>query len=100
MERLTLCLAPTGGGHATHRRVGQIQNLFTKIGEAFRRSLFRNSSDRRSDFPPKFMVDPALGGWQIKLHKIPAEAHVLSERREESLTLGGRENGYDETFRS
>jgi oligoendopeptidase F len=80
-------------------RVGQIQNLFTKIGEAFAFVVpeIQAIDDTTSE---KFVVDPALADWRIKLHKIRRmKPHVLSEPEERILALGAAAlNGYDDTF--
>jgi len=80
-------------------RVGQIQNLFTKIGEAFAfvAPEIQAIDDRTFE---KFVIDPALAEWRIKLHKIRRlKPHVLSEPEERILALGAAAlNGYDDTF--
>jgi oligoendopeptidase F len=80
-------------------RVGQIQNLFTKIGEAFAFVVpeIQAIDDRTFE---KFVIDPALAEWRIKLHKIRRlKPHVLSEPEERILALGAAAlNGYDDTF--
>ena len=80
-------------------RVRQIQNLFTKIGEAFAFVVPEIQAIDDETFA-KFIVDPALSDWRIKLHKIRRlKPHVLSEREERILALGAAAlNGYDETF--
>src|SRR4029077_5098782 len=80
-------------------RVGQMQNLFTKIGEAFAFVVPEIQAIDDQTFA-KFMVDPALAEWQIKLHKIRRlKPHVLSEPEERILALGAAAlNGYDDTF--
>src|SRR6202022_2861649 len=80
-------------------RVGQIQNLLTKIGEAF---AFVVPEIQAIDDQTlaKFFADPALADWRIKLHKIrPLKPHVLSEPEERILALGAAAlSGYDDTF--
>src|SRR5256714_6255138 len=80
-------------------RVGQIQNLFTKIGEAFAFVVPEIQAIDDRSFA-KFMVDSALTDWRIKLHKIRRfKAHVLSEKEERILALGAAAlAGYDDTF--
>ena len=80
-------------------RVGQIQNLFTKIGEAFAFVVPEIHAIDDTTFE-KFVVDPALADWRIKLHKIRRmKPHVLSEPEERILALGAAAlNGYDDTF--
>lgn len=80
-------------------RIGQIQNLFTKIGEtsAF---LVPEIQAIPDDKFAKFIVDPALAEWQTQLKKIRRlRAHVLSEPEERILALGAVAlDGYDDTF--
>ena len=80
-------------------RVGQIQNLFTKIGEAFAFVVPEIQAIDDETFA-KFVVDSALAGWRIKLHKIRRlKQHVLSEPEERILALGAAAlNGYDDIF--
>src|SRR5437016_12560466 len=79
-------------------RVGQIQNLFTKIGEAFAFVAPEIQAIDDQTFA-KFIVNPALADWRIKLHKIRRlKPHVLSEPEERILALGAAAlNGYDDT---
>ena len=80
-------------------RIGQVQNLLTKIGEtaAFVVPEIQAISDEEF---AKFIVDPALKDWQIKLHKIRRmKPHVLSVPEERLLALGSVAlSGYDDTF--
>ena len=80
-------------------RIGQIQNLFTLIGEAF---AFVVPEIQAIDDPTfeKFVSDPTLANWKIKLHKIRRmKPYVLSEAEERILALGAAAlNGYDDTF--
>jgi oligoendopeptidase F len=80
-------------------RVGQIQNLFTKIGEIFAFVVPEIQAIDDGTFE-RFVVDPALAEWRIKLHKIRRmKPHVLSEPEERILALGAAAlNGYDDTF--
>ncbi len=80
-------------------RVGQIQNLLTKIGEAFAFVVPEIQAIDDDTFA-KFLVDPALKDWRIRLHKIRRlKPHVLSEPEERILALGAAAlNGYDDTF--
>jgi oligoendopeptidase F len=80
-------------------RVGQIQNLFTKIGEAFAFVVPEIQAIDDVIFT-KFMADPAQADWRIRLHKIRRlKPHVLSEPEERILALGAAAlNGYDDTF--
>ena len=103
LERLfhfaSLQLAEDNANTQYLARVGQIQNLFTKIGEAFAFVVPEIQAIDDQTFT-KFMVDPALAEWQIKLHKIRRlKPHVLSEPEERILALGAAAlNGYDDTF--
>jgi oligoendopeptidase F len=80
-------------------RVGQIQNLLTKIGEtsAFLVPEIQAIPDQKFE---KFMVDFALKEWRIQLHKIRRlKPHVLSEPEERILALGAVAlSGYDDAF--
>lgn len=80
-------------------RVGQIQNLFTKIGEAFAFVIPEIQAIDDETFA-KFTADPALSDWRIKLHKVRRlKPHVLSEKEERILALGAAAlDGYDDTF--
>ncbi|HXO92829.1 MAG TPA: oligoendopeptidase F, partial [Candidatus Acidoferrum sp.] len=80
-------------------RIGQVQNLITKIGEAaaFVVPEILAIDDERFG---KFLADPALKDWGIKLHKIRRMGpHVLSVPEERLLALSNVAlNGYDDTF--
>ena len=80
-------------------RMGQMQNLLTKISEAasFMGPEIQAISDDRF---AQFLEDPALADWKIVLTKIRRmKPHVLSEREERLLALGSAAlDGYDETF--
>ncbi len=80
-------------------RVGQMQNLLTRIGEttAFVIPEIQAIDDKKF---AEFMADPALTEWRIKLHKIRRmKPHVLSEPEERLLALGSAAlDGYDDTF--
>src|SRR6266704_3720936 len=80
-------------------RFGQVQNLFTKIGEtaAFVVPEILAIDDERF---AQFIADPALKDWRIKLHKIRRmKPHVLSVPQERLLALGSVAlSGYDDTF--
>jgi len=80
-------------------RVGQIQNLLTLIGEAFAFVVPEIQAIGDAEFA-KFIVDPVLSNWRIKLRKIRRlKPHVLSEPEERILALGAAAlNGYDDTF--
>lgn len=80
-------------------RVGQMQNLLTKVGEA---SAFVVPEIQAIDEEifARFVADPALADWRIKLRKIRRmKLHVLSEPEERILALGNAVlAGYDDTF--
>jgi oligoendopeptidase F len=80
-------------------RFGQVQNLFTKIGEtaAFVVPEILAIDDKQF---AQFIADPALADWRIKLHKIRRmKPHVLSVPEERLLALGSVAlSGYDDTF--
>jgi len=80
-------------------RMGQMQNLLTKISEAasFMAPEIQAIPD---DTFAQFLDDPALVEWKIALKKIRRmKPHVLSEREERLLALGSAAlDGYDETF--
>ncbi len=80
-------------------RVGQMQNLLTRIGEATAFVIPEIQAIDDKKFA-EFMADPALTEWRIKLHKIRRmKPHVLSESEERLLALGSAAlDGYDDTF--
>src|ERR1700680_1358837 len=103
IERLyhfaSLQLAEDSANNEYLTRIGQLQNLLTKIGEtaAFVVPEIQAIDDEKF---AKFIADPALADWRIKLHKIRRmKPHVLSEPEERILALGSVAlNGYDDTF--
>src|SRR5256886_2990720 len=103
IERLyhfaSLQLAEDSANNEYLVRVGRIQNLLTQIGEA---AAFVVPEIQAIDDATlaKFVVDPALKDWRIKLHKIRRmKPHVLSEPEERILALGSVAlSGYDDTF--
>jgi oligoendopeptidase F len=103
IERLyhfaSLQLAEDGANTEYLARVGQIQNLLTQIGEAFAFVVPEIQAIDDQTFA-KFIVDPALADWRIRLHKVRRlKPHVLSEPEERILALGAAAlNGYDDTF--
>jgi oligoendopeptidase F len=103
LERLyhfaSLQLAEDSANTEYLARIGQIQNLFTKIGEAFAFVVPEIQAIDDATFQ-KFIVDPALAEWRIRLHKIRRmKPHVLSEPEERILALGAAAlAGYDDTF--
>src|SRR5881275_2231997 len=80
-------------------RLGQLQNLATKIAEA---SAFVVPEIQAIDDTSweKFVADPVLKDWKIMLHKIRRmRPHILSEREERLLALGAVAlDGYDDAF--
>ncbi|MEY2555009.1 MAG: oligoendopeptidase [Verrucomicrobiota bacterium] len=103
LERLyhfaSLQLAEDSANTEYLARVGQIQNLLTKIGEAFAFVVPEIQAIDDQTFT-KFIADPALADWRIKLDKIRRlKPHVLSEPEERILALGAAAlSGYDDTF--
>src|SRR5437868_6598187 len=80
-------------------RIGQVQNLLTKIGEAAAFVVPEILAIDDQKFA-EFIADPALKDWQTKLHKLRRmKPHVLSEPEERILALGSVAlSGYDDTF--
>src|SRR2546430_11218236 len=80
-------------------RFGQVQKLYTKIGEtaAFVVPEILAIDDKQF---AQFIADPALADWRIKLHKIRRmNPHVLSVPEERLRALGSVAlSGYDDTF--
>lgn len=80
-------------------RMGQLQNLMTKIGEAaaFLVPEIQTISDQEF---VRFLEHPALAEWKTRLKKIRRnKPHVLSEPEERLLALGSSAlDGYDDTF--
>src|ERR1700730_8610380 len=80
-------------------RVGQMQNLLTKIGEgsAFIAPEIQAIDDETFG---RLVCDPSVADWRIKLRKIRRmKPHVLSELEERILALGSAAlSGYDDTF--
>src|SRR5438046_1837364 len=103
MERVyhyaSLQLAEDGTNNEYLARVGQVQNLLTRIGEAAAFIVPEIMAIDDEKFA-RFIVDPALKDWRIKLHKIRRmKPHVLSEPEERLLALGSVAlSGYDDTF--
>jgi oligoendopeptidase F len=103
VERLyhfaSLQLAEDSSNNEYLARMGELQNLLTKMGEAaaFVMPEIQAIDDARWS---QLLHDPALEPWRIKLHKIRRmRPHVLSEREERLLALGAvAMNGYDDTF--
>jgi oligoendopeptidase F len=80
-------------------RIGQVQNLHTRISEAaaFVVPEILAIDDERF---AKFIADPLLNDWRIKLHKMRRmKPHVLSIPEERLLALSNVPlSGYDDTF--
>ena len=80
-------------------RMGQLQNLLTKIGEAtaFLVPEIQAIADERF---AQFLKDPVLKDWRVSLHKVRRmRPHVLSEKEERLLALGSSAlDGYDDAF--
>src|SRR6266480_2108127 len=103
LERLyhfaSLQLAEDSANNEHLARIGQIQNLMTKIAEAAAFVIPEIQAIGDETFA-KFIVDPTLTDWRIKLQKIRRmKPHVLSEPEERILALGRVAlSGYDDTF--
>src|SRR5436190_21616834 len=103
IERLyhfaSLQLAEDSADSGYLARMGQLQNLLTKISEA---ASFLSPEIQAipDDTFAQFLEDPALAEWRIALRKIRRmKPHVLSEREERLMALGSAAlDGYDETF--
>ena len=80
-------------------RIGQVQNLLTKIGEAAAFVVPEILAIDDQKFAT-FVADPALKDWRIKLHKVRRmKPHVLSVPEERLLALSNVAlSGYDDTF--
>jgi oligoendopeptidase F len=103
MERIyhyaSLQLAEDSTNNEYLARIGQIQNLLTKIGEAAAFLVPEILAIDDKTFA-KLIADPALADWRIKLQKIRRmKPHVLSVPEERLLALGSVAlTGYDDTF--
>jgi len=103
MERVyhyaSLQLAEDSTNNEYLARIGQVQNLLTKIGEAAAFVVPEILAIDDEEFA-RFVTDPALKDWRIKLQKIRRmKPHVLSEAEERILALGNVAlSGYDDTF--
>jgi len=80
-------------------RIGQVQNLLTRISEAAAFVVPEILAIDGERFG-KILADPALKDWAIKLHKIRRmRSHVLSVPEERLLALSNVAlSGYDDTF--
>jgi oligoendopeptidase F len=103
LERLyhfaSLQLAEDSANNEYLARIGQIQNLMTQIAEAGAFVVPEIQAIDDETFA-KFVADPVLSEWRIKLHKIRRlRPHVLSEPEERILALGKVAlSGYDDAF--
>jgi oligoendopeptidase F len=103
LERLfhfaSLQLAEDSANNEYLSRMGQLQNLRTKIGEAaaFVVPEIQAIDDTRWS---EFLHEPILESWRTRLHKVRRmKPHVLSEREERLLALGAVAlDGYDDAF--
>jgi oligoendopeptidase F len=103
VERLyhyaSLKLAEDGSNAASLAREAQLQNLFTRIGEAcaFLTPEIQAIDDATFD---RYLSDPALSEWVLSLKKTRRmRAHTLSANEERLLALAGSAlSGHDETF--
>ncbi|PWT80479.1 MAG: oligoendopeptidase F [Acidobacteria bacterium] len=95
----SLQLAEDSSNNEYLARIGQVQNLVTKIGEAAAFLVPEILAIDGETFV-KFIADPALAEWRIKLHKIRRmKPHVLSVPEERLLALGSVAlSGYDDAF--
>src|ERR1700756_4197622 len=103
MERVyhyaSLQLAEDSTNNEYLTRIGQVQNLMTKIGEAAAFVVPEILAIDDEKFA-QFIADPVLKDWRIKLRKIRRmKSHVLSVPEERLLALGSVAlGGYDDTF--
>src|SRR5437867_1047060 len=103
LERLyhfaSLQLAEDSANNEYLARIGQLQNLMTKIGEAAAFVVPEIQAIEEAKWS-EFLRDPVLEPWRIKLNKIRRmRPHVLSEREERLLALGAVAlDGYDDAF--
>jgi len=95
----SLQVSQDGANNEYLARVGQLQNLMTRIAEAsaFVVPEIQAIADERWQ---EFIDAPALKDWRISLHKIRRlRPHILSEKEERLLALGGAAlDGYDDAF--
>ena len=88
-----------GSDPAYLARMGQLQNLLTRIDEAgaFMAPEIQGIGD---DAFAGFLADPALAPWKVRLEKLRRyKPHILSEAEERLLALGSAAlAGHRETF--
>src|SRR5438874_8895305 len=103
MERIyhyaSLQLAEDSTNNEYLARIGQVQNLLTKVGETAAFVVPEIQAIEDEQFA-QFIADPVLSDWRIKLHKLRRmKPHVLSVPEERLLALGSVAlSGYDDTF--
>ncbi len=103
LERLyhyaSLQLAEDSTNNAYLARMGQVQNLMSKLGEATAFVVPEILAIDDATFA-KFVAEPVLVEWRIKLRKIRRmKPHVLSAAEERLLALSSVAlSGYDDTF--
>jgi len=80
-------------------RMGQLQNLLTKIGEAASFVVPEIQAIPDKEFN-EYLIHPVLAEWQTRLRKIRRhKPHVLSEAEERLLAMGSAAlDGYDDAF--
>ncbi len=80
-------------------RMGQLDNLLTRISESAAFLVPEIQAIDNENFA-RFLDDPALAAWRIKLRKIRRmKPHVLPEPEERLLALGSSAlDGYDDAF--
>jgi oligoendopeptidase F len=95
----SLQLAEDGASPDYLARMGQLQNLLTKISEAASYLSPEIQAIPDATFE-QFLNDPVLAEWKTALKKIRRmKPHVLSEREERLLALASSAlDGYDDTF--
>src|SRR4029078_11648251 len=95
----SLQLAENSANNDYLSRIGQLQNLMTKLAEASALGV-PEIQEIDDGLWEKFIADPVLKDWKIPLYKIRRmRPHVLSEREERLLALGGVAlDGSDDAF--
>jgi len=95
----SLQLAEDNTNNECLARIGRVQNLLTKIGEAAAFVIPEILAIDDKKFG-EFTADPALKDWRVKLRKVRRmKPHVRSVLEERLLALGSVAlSGYDDTF--
>jgi len=95
----SLQLAEDNTNNECLARIGRVQNLLTKIGEAAAFVIPEILAIDDKKFG-EFTADPALKDWRVKLRKVRRmKPHVRSVLEERLLALGSVAlGGYDDTF--